>query len=193
MARLDGRSVGLDGVVAEQANYVRSGFVLAHRNIRFAGTAKSSETANHSLVELRGSRPVGFAGSLVAYDRSYFPAPREAFLRRWIAQPGHRTVAFVEGDAIRGFGTVRPCRQGYKVGPLYAETERIADALFSTLIARLHGAQIVLDVPEPNGAAVALAESHGLAAVFETARMYRGPVPELPWSRTYGVTSFELG
>ena len=37
MARLEGRVVGLDGVVDQQANYQRSGFVLAHRNIRFGG------------------------------------------------------------------------------------------------------------------------------------------------------------
>jgi hypothetical protein len=29
--------------------------------------------------------------------------------------------------------------------------------------------------------------------VFETARMYTGPAPDLPLSRLYGVTSFELG
>ena len=40
MARLEGRTVGLDGVVAQQANYARSGFVLAHRNIRFGGDVR---------------------------------------------------------------------------------------------------------------------------------------------------------
>src|SRR3954469_23086932 len=37
MARLEGRTVGLDGVVAQQENNRRSGFSLAHRNIRFGG------------------------------------------------------------------------------------------------------------------------------------------------------------
>jgi hypothetical protein len=37
MERLEGCTVGLDGVVAQQANYRRSGFALAHRNIRFRG------------------------------------------------------------------------------------------------------------------------------------------------------------
>ena len=37
MVRLQGRNVGLDGVVAQQDNYRRSGFVLAHRNVRYAG------------------------------------------------------------------------------------------------------------------------------------------------------------
>ena len=53
--------------------------------------------------------------------------------------------------------------------------------------------EIFLDVPEPNAAAVALAERMGLEPVFETARMYRGAAPEIDLSRIFGVTSFELG
>jgi len=29
--------------------------------------------------------------------------------------------------------------------------------------------------------------------VFETARMYKGPAPQLPVERIFGVTTFELG
>ena len=50
-----------------------------------------------------------------------------------------------------------------------------------------------LDIPEPNPAARALAVRHGLAPVFETARMYRGPDPQLPLPRIFGVTTLELG
>ena len=34
MVRLRGHNIGLDGVVAQQANYARSGFHLAHRNVQ---------------------------------------------------------------------------------------------------------------------------------------------------------------
>lgn len=39
MARLQGRVIGLDGVVAQQANYQKSGFALLHRNIRYGAAA----------------------------------------------------------------------------------------------------------------------------------------------------------
>jgi hypothetical protein len=38
-----------------------------------------------------------------------------------------------------------------------------------------------------------MAEKHGMKKVFETARMYTGPDPEIDLDRTFGVTTFELG
>ena len=191
--RLGDRVVGLDGVVAQQANYAKSGFALAHANIRYGGAATAIETADARIVELRPGRPLGLAGSIVAYDRPHFPAPRNAFLRAWLAPPGRRTVAFVEDDAIHGYGCIRRCREGFKIGPLFADNETIADRLLAALTGRLRGQVVYLDVPAPNAAAVRLAERHGLMPVFETARMYRGVAPRLPLDRIFGITTFELG
>jgi hypothetical protein len=55
------------------------------------------------------------------------------------------------------------------------------------------GGEIFLDVPSVNRHAIALAQSLGLAPVFETARMYTGPIPPLRLDRVFGVTTFELG
>jgi hypothetical protein len=38
-----------------------------------------------------------------------------------------------------------------------------------------------------------MAQEAGMAPVFETARMYAGPAPDLPLAQIYGITSFELG
>ncbi len=193
MAYLGDRVVGLDGVVEQQANYAKSGFAYAHRNIRFGGTASTDEIADMRIVELQPSRRTGLAGSVVAYDRCLQPGPRESFLRAWLTPPGRRTLAYVEADAICGYGCVRACRAGYKIGPLFADTADIAERLFSALAGRLSGAPVYLDVPEPNAEAVALAKRHGLSPVFETARMYRGAAPVLPLERIFGITTFELG
>jgi hypothetical protein len=39
----------------------------------------------------------------------------------------------------------------------------------------------------------ALAHGHGLAPVFETARMYTGAIRPVLLERVFGVTTFELG
>jgi len=193
IARLGSRIIGLDGVIAQQANYAKSGFALAHRNIRVGGTASAHEIADARLVELRPGRPTGLAGSIVAYDRCLQAGPREAFLRAWMRPPGRRTLAYVEANSICGYGCVRPCREGYRIGPLFADTPDIAERILAALTGRLYGAPVFLDVPEPNAEAVALARRHGLEPVFETARMYRGPAPALSLDRIFGITTFELG
>ena len=93
-----------------------------------------------------------------------------------------------------GFATRRPCRDGYKIGPLVARDVQVAQALLAGLLTDLPaGTPVFWDVPEPNAAAVGLARDLGLTPVFETARMYRGPAPLLDLDVLYGVTSFELG
>jgi hypothetical protein len=189
IARLGSRTIGLDGVVAQQANYVKSGFKLAHRNIRYGGPARGETAVDRHLVEAVGA---GIADAIVDYDGHFFPGDREAFLRAWIAPP-HRTLAYIDDGAVRGYGTIRACREGHKIGPLFADDAPIAEALLSALAAPWPGEQTFLDVPEPNAAAVALAEGRGMKPMFETARMYRGPAPDLPLDRIFGITTFELG
>src|SRR4051794_38014442 len=189
MARLEGRTAGLDGVVAQQDNYRRSGFSLAHRNIRYGGQPGVGAPQDARLKAVAGE----LLNAVLAYDRAFFPAPREGVLRCWLAPRRHEARAFVEDGAVRGFGVIRRCRTGFKIGPLFAETAESAEALFQSLAAEAGGEPVFLDIPEPNPAARALAARHGLAPVFETARMYRGPDPQLPLPRIFGTTTLELG
>jgi hypothetical protein len=189
MRRLAGRTIGLDGVVAQQDNYRKSGFVLAHRNVRYGGSVDVDAPADRRLVTIGEAQ----RGAVIAYDRAFFPAPREAFLRTWLRPDRRRGLAFVEDGAVRGYGVARACRDGTKIGPLFAESAAIADALFRGLAADIGQGPVYIDPPEPNPAGRALAERYGLRPVFEIARMYRGPAPDLPLDRTYGITTFELG
>lgn len=190
MAQLEGRLVGLDGVVAQQANYRKSGFLLAWNNIRFAGPAPALAAPAAGIVD---AAAVPFA-ALAALDRSVFPAPREDFLRAWLTAPGHVALAALRDGAVTGFGVIRPAREGHKLAPLVADDAGTAEALAAALIARVPpGGVVSIDVPEPQRDAVRLAESLGLTPVFETARMYTGPAPAARLPRIYGITSFELG
>ncbi|QRM29518.1 GNAT family N-acetyltransferase [Microvirga sp. VF16] len=189
MVSLENRTVGLDGVVAQQANYGRSGFVLAHRNVRFGGTPQIEAPRNECLRRVTPE----IVDAVLAYDRPFFPAPRDIFLRCWLKPDSRSAFAVLEDGIMKGYGVIRACRSGYKIGPLFADSEREADLLFRTLASEAKGDAVFLDLPEPNEAAIRLATRHGLSPVFETARMYRGETPDLPLLRTYGITTFELG
>jgi ribosomal protein S18 acetylase RimI-like enzyme len=191
MQHLGRRVIGLDGVVAQQDNYRKSGFVLAHRNIRFGGRPQTGPFSGQA--ELVDPARIGF-DRLAAFDRRFFPAARDAFLTRWLATPGHHALAAMVNGEIAALGVIRPCRRGRKIGPLYAETPALAADLLAALCGDGAGDEpVFLDVPETNPAAIRLAEAAGLTPEFETARMYRGAVPQVEIDGLYGITSFELG
>ncbi|CAM2162972.1 N-acetyltransferase domain-containing protein [Paraburkholderia sacchari] len=187
MRYLGERNVGLDGVVAQQANYRKSGFRLAHRNIRYQG-----RVSGIGCAQVTAAADVPFE-QLLACDRQCFPAARERFISAWIAQPDAVALATVDAGRVAGYGVVRRCKAGCKIGPLFADNADVATGLFRTLAASMPGEVIVLDVPETNPAAVALAQGHNMTSVFETARMYTKDAPAIAIDRVFGVTSFELG
>jgi GNAT superfamily N-acetyltransferase len=187
IARAASRTIGLDGVLAQQENYKKSGFALAHRNVRFGGELAAADAP--ATVALTA---VPFA-AIAADDATVFPASRPAFLRGWISAPGHIGRALVGDGRLRAWGVIRPCRRGFKVGPLVADDRACAESIVSALVAACGAGEVFLDVPEPNSEAVALARALGLAPVFETARMYTGPIRPIRLGRVFGITTFELG
>lgn len=190
MAYLAGRNVGLDGVVTQQDAYRKSGFTLAYRNIRYQGVGGGAPRPDDAIVPL-ASLPWT---AVAAYDRPFFPAERDSFLKAWISQPDSHALGLLKDGRLAGYGVIRPCRTGWKIGPLYADAPDLAERLFLALQSRSQPSEAVfLDVPETNRAAVALAGRHRMTVSFETARMYTGPAPDLPLDRLFGVTSFEVG
>ena len=108
--------------------------------------------------------------------------------------PDAAGLGWLENGRLAGWGLIRRCREGHKIGPLVADRPTIADALFSALCGRVPaGAPVYLDIPLPNADACALAADRGLHDVFRTARMFAGPAPHLELERIYGITTFELG
>jgi GNAT superfamily N-acetyltransferase len=183
------RVIGLDGVTAQQENYRKSGFALAYANVRYGGTVAAPAAPRADVIAL-SDVPMA---AVEADDATVFPAPRSAFLRAWIGAPGHVGCATVRDGRLAGWGVIRPCRNGFKIGPLVADDRATAEAVLSALLARVGGGEIFLDVPGINVEAIALAQDFGLAPVFETARMYTGAIAPLRLERVFGVTSFELG
>ncbi|MGG9999225.1 GNAT family N-acetyltransferase [Pseudovibrio ascidiaceicola] len=191
MKRLEGRTIGLDGVVEEQDNYAKSGFKLVHQNMRYSGLSDVTMPMDQR-ISIIGK---GILPSIIEYDRNYFPAERSAFLERWMEpmNPMRRGLYLVEEGIVRGYGVIRAARDGYRIGPMVAETPEGADLLFRALAGSAKGQMINIDLPLPNEQAVELAERYDLSPVFATARMYKGQDPNLPLDKIYSFASYELG
>jgi GNAT superfamily N-acetyltransferase len=189
IAHAGGRVIGLDGVVAQQDNYTKSGFSFAYANIRCGGNPVALNAPRTDVVP-PADVPLAV---IVTDDATVFPAARPAFLRAWIGAPGHIGRALIRDGRPAAWGVIRPCRNGRKIGPLVADDHAAAETVLAALLAETSSGEIFLDVPSVNHPAVALAEALGLAPVFETARMYTSPIPPLRLDRLFGVATFELG
>lgn len=190
LAYVGARNAGIDGVLEMVDNYTRIGYRFAHNNARYA-LEKKHPTAkpDSALVDLK---TVPFA-QILQYDRQHFPAPRAQFLAGWIKQNKALALGYVTDQQLKGYGVIRKCFAGYKIGPLFADSALIAEQLFTHLVEHAHAAVVYLDIPENNSLAVDLVRHYGMSKVFATARMYLKGAPKIAQQGIYGITTFELG
>ncbi|WP_172327546.1 GNAT family N-acetyltransferase [Mangrovicoccus sp. HB161399] len=188
LAHAGSRTVGLDGVAAQEANYARSGFVRTGATLRHEGPAP--------IGEIGGLRPA--AGSdlpqLAALDLAANGVGRPRFLGAWLMQAASRRTTVLERDGrIAGFATARLCRDGAcKIGPVIAPDEDAAWALIAGAAASLDAGRIIVDLPEAQAGLAARLAAAGFDMTFATARMYRGPAPETG-PELFGIATMELG
>ena len=188
MAHLGSRTVGLDGVPAQEPNYRQSGFVLAHYTRRYAGTVQGRVHAD--------CRPAGTTNLqvLLEMDQRIVDTDRTAYMTSWLHQTETRqTLVVGEDDQVEALGTIRACREGHKIGPLFAPDDAIARQLIEALAETAGAGYVMIDIPDPNAGGVALAGDLGLKPVFSCARMYRGTMPDRKMEWIFGETTFELG
>lgn len=186
MAHLDGRTIGLDGVDEQVENYRRKGFAPAYRTIRFGGGFAGHPVDAGKLTVVTPD----LLPQVMAFDRRSFPESRDRFLARWLMPPHLARVA-VSNGAVTGYGVMRKCRSGWKIGGLSAIDDGTAAALVQHLAASADG-DIFIDVPAPRQQLIGFLLGSGLRPGFETTRMYLGkPIPLAP--ELFGVTTLELG
>jgi GNAT superfamily N-acetyltransferase len=180
-------NLGLDGVVNMQSRYEQAGFKKAYNNIRYSGTINGEKSEKCVPIKRTDLNKV------TVFDAKFFPASRPSFLECWLFQKDSTALMVKdENGNILGYGVIRKCFKGQKVGPLFAQDAKTAKDLLSSLASSVSG-EIFLDVPEPNLAGVQLAKSFGMQPVFSTVRMYTKSSPKLPLENIFGVTTFELG
>jgi hypothetical protein len=187
---LGNRNKGGDGVLENLKKYSQIGLKLAHLNARYQGFGTGNNRKNPSIVKLQD---LDFK-KVVNYDTQAFGFNRKKFLRRWINQPKSFSYGYIENGKLIGYGVLRKCFEGYKIGPLFADNSSCASELFNALIGSISKKdKVFFDVPEVNKEALNIIREHKMKKVFATGRIYTKGQPDFPLEKWYGVTSFELG
>jgi GNAT superfamily N-acetyltransferase len=183
------RNIGIDGVLENVDIYQRVGYKPFYMNHRYQVKAHRHADDEPFIKEITSEH----MNKVFEYDRQCFPAERQVFLSAWINDTSAKAVAYFNEEQLCGYAVRRQCKEGYKIGPLFADNSDVANKIFIALQQDINGENIILDVPENNPAAIQLANDFNMKAVFATMRMYQNGLPEIAHEKVFGITSFELG
>ncbi|HEX2788775.1 MAG TPA: GNAT family N-acetyltransferase [Ignavibacteria bacterium] len=182
---------GLDGVVAQQASYESHGYVKAFNQFRF----EEQDVRGARESEILDIKNIPFE-KIFEYDNHIVKYNRKTFLNCWLNMEGTYACGIMrkdKNDKVVGYGLIRHCRNGFKIGPLFADDFVIAEKIYLALADYATGNTVYLDVPEANKMGLELAKKYVRKYVFETARMYKNGFLNQETGKIFGVTTFELG
>lgn len=183
-----GAAIGMDGVVAMQPFYQKGGFQIAFRDERYEKTGMQFDTDSRISPITESDFE-----TILTYDQQCFGFSRQQFLKPWLNIPGNKTFKYSDDETLKGFAIIRKAASGYKICPLFADNEAIAEELYKACLNAVPGEPLFLDIPVINQGAVNLIKKYEAKYVFECGRMYYGKPPEIPINKVFGITTFELG
>ena len=190
-------SIGLNAVMEQIERYGRSGFYPSFLNTRWKGRPDNIPSDREVKKEGFSLTDKFLTKDIIEYDRSIFSSPREAFLTHWLKMPeSHALAALDKQGNVIGYGvisrTVEP--NSYKIAPLFANSEIVADQLYRSLCSFAgKDATVSIDISETSPYASAMVERFKLEKIFDTMRMYKGEIPAIDKDKIVGLTSLEIG
>ncbi|MFM7464908.1 MAG: GNAT family N-acetyltransferase, partial [Cyanobium sp.] len=204
--------IGLEAAPNRVADYAGWGFAPASTTTRWQrlGDGTTPKALAPERAPARSSAPAAASPSwcLVAgeaipeeavqrFDAQREPSPRPHFLHQWLRHPAGTVHALLDREGTcHGFGRIRPCLlkggEGWRIGPLVADSPTAARALLVGLLQR-HAGAVLIDGPGANPLAAPLLEDLGFEPLSQTLRMYRGTAPTGTLADVYGLACLELG
>ena len=137
---------------------------------------------------------------LFTYDTKVFGFERHAFLSKWLQLTGsHARVAIDSEGFIVGYTVARPTfiKESYKIGPLFADSEAIAEkllkAVFEELFRQHEGPVSLVCIDAPTEKATKLCERLQGKRSFELVYMVMNGVPDACFDKWFGYTTVQFG
>ena len=195
--------IGLEAAPERIDDYESWGFKSSSTTTRwkYEGDGILSGDESFSIDEISSLRLIDgkeiLPLSVQRFDSKREPSPRPHFLSDWLSHPAGKVLVLVdENQVCHGFGRIRPCLlkngYGWRVGPLLADTPRLAELLIRRLLQK-HPGIVYIDSPGINPNSKPLLNRLGFAEYSSTLRMYKGSQPPISMNDVYGLACLELG
>jgi GNAT superfamily N-acetyltransferase len=192
--------VGLYAVQQQVPRYERSEFSTHHENFRW----EMEESRKESLSHLSGFFEAReHYDELVAYDQGIWGASRDSFFSSFLEKPEtYIFISFNDENKVSGYGMIRPCISGYRIGPIYCDDIESAKQLTRLLQSQIPpNSNIIFDIPITNPFSEVFAEFFQLKPVesVNTMAMFKGEkeideeVLQTRYESCYGLASLEIG
>ncbi|KAL9973079.1 hypothetical protein ACROYT_G019488, partial [Oculina patagonica] len=198
------RSIGVISAVQSEEVNKRKGFRSQFYGATFVfhlptAITRFSGTSERSPVKIKRTEEVNLE-ALFAYDTEVFGFERHAFLSKWLRMTGrHVRVAINSEGSIVGYTVARPMfvkEEGYKIGPLFADSEPIAEkllkAVFEELLRQEEPSPLVC-IDAPTKKATELCERLQGKRSYELVYMVINDPPDVCFDKWFGYTSTQLG
>ena len=195
--------IGLEAAAARIEDYQKWGFKNSSTTTRWQWDSQHDFPVNKLYPDDELSEFKILSGQNInsrdvqIYDANREPSPRPHFLSDWLDhKEGSVSVLLDKNNVCHGFGRIRPCLlrngQGWRIGPLLADTPPLAEFILRNLVSR-HSGSVLIDSPGLNPYSKYLFESLGFREISKTYRMYKGTQRPVSMNQVYGLACLELG
>jgi GNAT superfamily N-acetyltransferase len=136
--------------------------------------------------------------SVGRYYQNHYVTNRDLLFNELLLKPETNGLVFMDDNVIKGFGFIRPCVRGFRIGALVADTPEIAQILIAGLLVFAQSAPVFIDVPDSNPHTIGCMNAfHAVRAPQEdTIMMIKGTGYSSylkKWEQHYGLFSLEIG
>lgn len=200
-------SIGLYAVPQQVSRYQKSDFKSSNDILRWETQMPSNSSSlgtaeNTNNVLFLDKENSDLILQVDEYDNKMFRMPRFSLIKAMLEIQQVVGFAVKEQGKVVGYGIIRPCQKGHRIGPLYANNfEDVKNLTLKLLdVVRQLNTPIIFDAPSPelNKFITAFAEYFNLQRVkdADTQAMFKGEMPkeiEETTDKLYAICSLELG
>ena len=125
-------------------------------------------------------------------------ASRENILLEALSYPDTKGLFFQDDNKIKGYGLIRPCISGFRIGPLLADNLEVARCILMELLEYSGSKNVIIDIPGINkdGQTLMIEFNATHDEQFDTIAMLKSGSfikykPDM--RKNYGIFSLEIG